>query len=91
MLAVLLWLGWEGGAIGDRVGGWLDALLGVAALLLPVVLVGLGGLMLVRSALVDLRPFRTGLAVACARPARHPRRQLTAAGSAGSPAERSPL
>ena len=37
--------------------------------LLPLVLVGVGALMLVRSELVDLKPFRTGLAVGGVRPA----------------------
>ena len=36
---------------------------GDAAYVIPLVLVGVGGLMLVRSALVDFRPFQTGLAV----------------------------
>ena len=36
---------------------------GVAAYVIPLVLIALGGLMLVRSTLVDLKPFRTGLVV----------------------------
>ena len=63
VLVTVLWLGWDGGPVGARVTDWLDEGLGVAAKLVPVVLVGIGGLMLVRSALVDLRPFRTGVAV----------------------------
>src|SRR6476619_7580836 len=62
-LATVLWLGWDGGPVGARVSDWLDTAFGVAAYAIPVVLVGIGGLMLVRSKIVDLKPFRTGLAV----------------------------
>ena len=63
VLATVVWLGWDGGPVGSHVSGWLDDGIGAAAPLVPAVLIGIGGLMLVRSALVDLRPFRTGLAV----------------------------
>jgi S-DNA-T family DNA segregation ATPase FtsK/SpoIIIE len=63
VLATVLWLGWDGGPVGSHVSEWLDRALGAAAPLVPAVLLGVGGLMLVRSALVDLRPFRTGLTV----------------------------
>jgi len=63
-LATVLWLGWDGGIVGPRLSQWLQDAVGSAAYVLPVVLVGVGGLMLVRSALVDFKPFRTGLAVA---------------------------
>ena len=62
-LATLVWLGWDGGAVGATIASWLEDALGVAAYVLPVLLIGLGGLMLVRSALINLRPFRTGVAV----------------------------
>ena len=62
-LAVVLWLGWDGGPVGSALQGWLEDGLGSASLVLPLALCGVGGLMLVRSALVDVRPFRTGLAV----------------------------
>jgi DNA segregation ATPase FtsK/SpoIIIE, S-DNA-T family len=61
--ATLLYLGWEGGIVGEKVEGGLRDLLGSAALALPVALVAIGGLMLLRSALIDVRPFRVGLAV----------------------------
>jgi DNA segregation ATPase FtsK/SpoIIIE, S-DNA-T family len=61
VLATVLWLGWDGGPVGSRVADSLDEWLGAAAPLVPFALLGIGGLMLVRSALVDLRPFRTGL------------------------------
>jgi DNA segregation ATPase FtsK/SpoIIIE, S-DNA-T family len=66
LLATVLWLGWDGGPVGSRVSDWLDTAVGVAAPLVPLTLLGVGGLMLVRSTLVDLRPFRTGLVVGAA-------------------------
>ncbi len=62
-LATVLWLGWNGGPVGSYVGDWLDDGLGSAAVVLPLILIGIGGLLLVRSALIDVRPFRTGLIV----------------------------
>ncbi len=64
ILATVLWLGWDGGPVGSQLSDWLDDALGAAAPLVPAVLIGIGGLMLVRSALIDLRPFRTGIVVA---------------------------
>ena len=63
-VGVLLYLGWQGGVIGDAVADAAVALIGVAAYIAPVCLVAVGALTLARSALVDLRPFRTGLVVA---------------------------
>ncbi|HKY24663.1 MAG TPA: DNA translocase FtsK [Gaiella sp.] len=63
VLATFLWLGWDGGPVGSELSDWMDDALGAAAVLVPAVLLGVGGLMLVRSSLVDLRPFRTGLIV----------------------------
>jgi len=62
-LATVLWAGWNGGYVGGWIGDALQALIGGAAYVLPVVLVGVGGLMVGRSDLVDVRPFRTGLLV----------------------------
>jgi DNA segregation ATPase FtsK/SpoIIIE, S-DNA-T family len=61
-LAAVLWLGFNGGPVADVV----TSAVGAAAYLAPVVLVPLGALMVARSALIDLRPFRLGLAVAVA-------------------------
>jgi S-DNA-T family DNA segregation ATPase FtsK/SpoIIIE len=62
-LSTLVYLGWEGG----RAGGWIPdgiwAVIGDAGYLLPAALVIVGALMLGRSAIVELRPFRTGLGV----------------------------
>ena len=60
-LAVVLWLGWEGGVVGGKVVAGLEALVGRASLAVPALLVLVGGLMVARAALVDIRPFRTGL------------------------------
>ncbi|MGB8350450.1 MAG: hypothetical protein WCE47_08470, partial [Gaiella sp.] len=63
VLATVLWLGFDGGPVGSHVAGWLRNGLGAAAPLVPLALLGIGGLMLVRSELIDLRPFRTGVAI----------------------------
>jgi S-DNA-T family DNA segregation ATPase FtsK/SpoIIIE len=62
-LATLLWLGWEGGVVGEWVSGACEDASGAAAYGAPLLLAVLGGLMVMRSALVDVRPFRLGLAV----------------------------
>jgi S-DNA-T family DNA segregation ATPase FtsK/SpoIIIE len=62
-LGAVLYFGWNGGYVGGWLGDGLDRLVGDARYFFPVALVALGGLMVTRSALVDVRPFRTGLAV----------------------------
>ena len=62
-LASLVWAGWNGGYVGRWIGDGLFALIGGATLGLPAVLVVVGALMVARSDLVDVRPFRTGLFV----------------------------
>ncbi len=61
-LSTLVYLGWEGG----RAGGWIVdgvwAVVGDAGYLLPAALTIVGGLLLVRSALVQVHPFRWGSA-----------------------------
>src|SRR6478752_6505580 len=61
-LAAVLWLGFNGGPVADLV----LAAVGAAAYLAPVVLIPLGALMVTKSALIDMRPFRLGLGVALA-------------------------
>jgi DNA segregation ATPase FtsK/SpoIIIE, S-DNA-T family len=56
-LGCVLWVGLNGGPAADGV----TAVVGWAAYLAPVVLVPVGGLIVARSALVDVRPFRVGL------------------------------
>jgi S-DNA-T family DNA segregation ATPase FtsK/SpoIIIE len=65
-LAVVLYLGWDGGQVGGWIADGLRDLVGSAAYVLPVATIAIGGLMVGRSELVDVRPFRTGIAVASA-------------------------
>jgi DNA segregation ATPase FtsK/SpoIIIE, S-DNA-T family len=62
-LSAVLYLGWNGGAVGARIADGLEAVVGAASYVLPLALVVVGLLMVTRSALVDFRPFRTGLVV----------------------------
>ena len=55
--------GWKGGYVGRWLADGRAALIGGATLGLPAVLVIVGALMVARSDLVDVRPFRTGLVV----------------------------
>ena len=48
-LAVVVWLGWDGGAVGSPHDDGLDWLIGAARLVLPLALIGVGGLMVGRS------------------------------------------
>ena len=59
-LGAVFWFGFSGGPVADLVRGGI----GVAAYLAPVVLVPLGALMVGKSELIDVRPFRLGLGVA---------------------------
>ena len=61
-LASLLYLGFAGGIVGEKVEQGLRDFLGSAAYAAPAALVAVGGLMLFRSALVSFTPFRVGLA-----------------------------
>ena len=59
-LAAVLWFGFNGGPVAHL----LKDGIGAAAYLAPVVLVPLGALMVAKSAVIDVRPFQVGLAVA---------------------------
>src|SRR5579859_7571857 len=65
-LGAVLYFGWNGGYVGARLGDGLHLVIGVATYGLPVALIVLGGLMVMRSALIDVRPFRVGLVVLAA-------------------------
>jgi S-DNA-T family DNA segregation ATPase FtsK/SpoIIIE len=65
-LAVVTWLEGNGGIVGTTIADWLDALFGTARIGVPIVLLVLGGLMIARASLVDVKPFRLGLALVCA-------------------------
>ena len=62
-LASVLYGGWDGGVVGEAVADAVRAAAGTGAFALPPLLVVVGTLMVGRSALVDVRPFRTGLGV----------------------------
>jgi S-DNA-T family DNA segregation ATPase FtsK/SpoIIIE len=62
-LASMLYLGWSGGMVGGWVAEAFTATVGAGAYAAPVVFVTVGALMVARSALVDVRPFRTGMIV----------------------------
>jgi S-DNA-T family DNA segregation ATPase FtsK/SpoIIIE len=62
-LGFVVWAGWNGGYVGGWIADGLEALIGAATLALPAVLVVVGALMVARSDLVDVRPFRTGVFV----------------------------
>ena len=64
LLASILYLGWNGGVVGGAIAHGFRVAIGAAAYVAPAALVAIGALMLTRSALVDVRPFRTGLPVA---------------------------
>jgi S-DNA-T family DNA segregation ATPase FtsK/SpoIIIE len=63
VLSTILYLGFDGGAVGSWLAEALEAVLGGAAYVLPLALLAVGGLMLARSELLDVRPFRLGLGV----------------------------
>jgi S-DNA-T family DNA segregation ATPase FtsK/SpoIIIE len=60
-LATVLLFGWDGGVVGENVDDALASAVGTARFALPFALVGVGGLMVARSGLVEVKPFRTGI------------------------------
>jgi DNA segregation ATPase FtsK/SpoIIIE, S-DNA-T family len=63
VLSAILYLGLDGGAVGSWLADALAAIMGDAAYALPLALLVIGGLLLARSELLDVRPFRLGLGV----------------------------
>src|SRR5262245_42634605 len=63
VLAAILYIGLDGGAVGSWLAGVLTDIIGNAAYVLPVALVVLGSLLLARSDLLEVRPFRLGVGV----------------------------
>jgi len=61
--ATVLYLGWSGGFAGALAADGLDALIGAARVVFPAACMIVGALMIARSQLVDMKPFRTGLVV----------------------------
>src|SRR3954469_20377274 len=62
-LGAVLYFGWNGGYVGGWLGDGPGRVGGGANYIVPVALAVLGALVVTRSALVDVRPFRTGMAV----------------------------
>src|SRR5437763_1402389 len=62
-LASILYLGWNGGTVGGWIASGFTGAIGAAAYVAPLAFVVVGALMVARSELVDVSPFRTGLAV----------------------------
>ena len=62
-MATVLYAGWNGGYVGGWIAEVYESLIGSLSYALPVLFVAVGGLMVARSTLVDLRPFRIGLFV----------------------------
>src|SRR3954453_3232236 len=63
-LASMLYLGCSGGMVGGAIADGFKGAIGAAAYVAPIAFVVVGALMVARSRLVDVRPFRTGLIVA---------------------------
>jgi S-DNA-T family DNA segregation ATPase FtsK/SpoIIIE len=63
VLCAILYLGLDGGSVGSWLADALDSIMGRAAYVLPLALIAIGGLMLARSELLDVRPFRLGLGI----------------------------
>jgi S-DNA-T family DNA segregation ATPase FtsK/SpoIIIE len=63
-LGSVLYLSWDGGVVGGAVADGFIAAIGWGAYVAPVAFVAVGALMVARSELVDVSPFRAGLAVA---------------------------
>ncbi len=62
-MATVLYAGWNGGYVGRAIGDGLVAVTGGIAYALPVACVAVGGLMVAKSDLPRVAPFRTGLVV----------------------------
>ena len=62
-LGSVLYAGWNGGYVGSAFARGVDALVGGVSWLVPVAFVAFGCLMVARSALVDVRPFRVGIGI----------------------------
>ena len=98
-LASLLYLGWEGGVVGEKIESGLRDVIGSAAYAAPLALVVVGGLMLFRSALArrEAVPHRARRHDARAdgharrRPRRRRRQRCSAAGSPSCSAAPAPL
>ncbi len=62
-MAAVLYGDWSGGYVGAWIADGFRALVGSLAYALPVAFACIGALMVARSTILDLRPFRTGLGI----------------------------
>ena len=60
--AVVIWFGWDGGIVGGKLADVFAIVVGRTAALIPALLAAVGVLLMVRSDIVDLRPFKLGIA-----------------------------
>ncbi len=60
-LGSVLYLGWNGGVVGAALADGVLAVIGVTTYALPLAALAYGTLLLVRSELIELKPFRRGL------------------------------
>ncbi|HEU0194434.1 MAG TPA: DNA translocase FtsK 4TM domain-containing protein [Gaiellales bacterium] len=63
-LGFVEYLDWNGGVAGAKADGFLHLLVGRVAVLAPVLLVAVGAAIFLRSRLLEVRPLRTGVALA---------------------------
>src|SRR5918999_2882152 len=62
-LTTVVYFEWDGGRVGGWIADAIETVIGEGVYALPLGLAGVGVLMLTRSAIVELRPFRTGMTV----------------------------
>ena len=60
-LGSVLYLGWNGGVVGAALADGVLAVIGITTYALPLAALAYGTLLLVRSELIELKPFRRGL------------------------------
>ena len=63
-LAFVEYLDWNGGVAGAKADGFLHLMVGRVAVLAPALLVAVGAAVFLRSRLLEVRPLRTGVALA---------------------------
>jgi DNA segregation ATPase FtsK/SpoIIIE, S-DNA-T family len=63
-LGFVEYLDWNGGVAGAKADGFLHLLVGRVAVLAPALLVAIGAAVFLRSRLLEVRPLRTGVALA---------------------------
>ena len=62
-LAVVIWFGWDGGIVGGKLADVFAIVIGRTAAVIPALLAAIGVLLMARSDIVDLRPFKLGIGI----------------------------